>query len=344
MKKKYLFGFLFCGSTFFASAQTNRLPLVEGFTSNTCAPCASFNGNYSPILNNNDPNISFGAQIAVVKYQMNWPSPGTDPSYNDDADSRKGFYSVSGIPNWFIDASSINGTQAEINAAKQTDAWAEIDAAYTLSGNDITVNVEFTPLKYLGAGTRLYIAITQKQYNYSGGTNGENSFQHVQRVMLPNGGGTYFGVLDSGDFTTHSETFTYNVASGTPTQGSTDFWNNDFEVVVWLQKSVGTKDVWNATIAAEGTVGIIENENQVPLTISPNPALDYTNVNYEADGNNPTTINVFDLNGKLVLTSNDESTTGFRFARINTSNLAKGVYQIVVSQGSKIGREKLVVQ
>jgi hypothetical protein len=343
MRKNYRLLFLAAGTSLASIAQTNRLPLVEGFTSNTCAPCASYNANYSPILSNNAPNIDFGAQIAVVKYQMNWPSPGTDPSYNDDADSRKGFYGVSGIPNWFIDANSINGTQTEIDNAKQTDGWAEIDAAYTLSGNDITVNVEFTPLVDMGAGTRLYIAITQKQYNYSGGTNGESSFEHVQRVMLPNAGGTYFGVLDSGEFTTHSETFTYNVA-GTPTQGSTDFWNNDFEVVVWLQKAVSTKDVWNAAIAAEGTVGLEDKESQVAVRLSPNPALDYTRVNYEADGVNETVITVYDLNGKLVYQESDQSTTGFRYAQINTEDLSKGVYQVVVQQGDKMGREKLVVQ
>jgi len=101
---------------------TNRLPLVEGFTSNTCPPCSSFNGAYTPILNANNPNTLSNPGVAVIKYQMDWPLPGTDPSNNGEADSRRNYYQVNSIPDWFIDAESTSGGQTDISNAQQVDA------------------------------------------------------------------------------------------------------------------------------------------------------------------------------------------------------------------------------
>ena len=43
-----------------------RQVLVEEFTSSTCAPCASFNAQFTPIINANSPNTASG-KINVVK-------------------------------------------------------------------------------------------------------------------------------------------------------------------------------------------------------------------------------------------------------------------------------------
>ena len=59
-------------------------------------PCASFNAVLDPYLsslNTNEP----GSGIVAVKYQMDWPAPGNDPSYNQDGETRRAYYGVTGI-------------------------------------------------------------------------------------------------------------------------------------------------------------------------------------------------------------------------------------------------------
>ncbi len=54
-----------------------RVPLYEVFTSSTCGPCAPANAHMSPIF------AQYTEQLAVVKYQMNWPDSG-DPYFTDE--------------------------------------------------------------------------------------------------------------------------------------------------------------------------------------------------------------------------------------------------------------------
>ena len=141
MKKYYMpvLGLLLAGSL---SAQTtDRLTIIEGFSSNTCPPCQTWNAAYSPVLANNMPNDENAPGVAVLKFQMDWPSPGNDPSNNDDADTRRGFYGVSGIPDWKIDGDDNNGTQSQIDSYNAMPAELELEAAYTITGNDIEVAI-----------------------------------------------------------------------------------------------------------------------------------------------------------------------------------------------------------
>ena len=86
------------------SNQVQRNCLIEEFTSSTCAPCASFNSTFDPFIasiNVNNQSSNFN----IIKYQMNWPSPGNDASYNAHGNVRRGYYGVSGIPDHYT-----NGT------------------------------------------------------------------------------------------------------------------------------------------------------------------------------------------------------------------------------------------
>lgn len=317
------------------------MPLVEGFTSNTCGPCAGFNASYSPILSNNAPNAENNPGVAVVKYQMDWPSPGNDPSNNDDADARRSFYQVSGIPDWFIDADSISGNQAEIDAAKNNPAEIEIEAAYTLTGNTVDVEVELNPLVNLGAGARLFIAVTNKQYNYSGGTNGETSFEHVFRKMLPAAGGVFLSPLNAGTPVTKTESYTFTV--GTPSQTDYNLWNTDIEVVVWVQKTTN-KEVFNAAIAKEGALGIAEGDSdEFGIHVYPNPSNDVANVVFDGEAGENAVVELYDNVGKLVITESLVLSGGRRTVQIQTNDLDAGMYSVIVRNGNKRATSQLVV-
>ena len=113
-----------------ASQGVARSGLIEEFSSSTCAPCATFNATFDPLIVSNNSNVA-SSKFNVVKYQMNWPAPGTDPSYNAHGSARRTFYSVSGIPDHFTNGLTGGaGDQAEIDASKANPAVAAITGTY----------------------------------------------------------------------------------------------------------------------------------------------------------------------------------------------------------------------
>ena len=323
---------------------TPRLPLVEIFTSNTCGPCASFNGPYQPILDANSPNQETGAGVAVIRYQMDWPAPGTDPSYNDDADIRKGFYSVSGIPDPWIDGAVNSGQQADIDASIANPAQLIVEAAYTETGNDLDINVRVTPLADLGAGSRVFVAIVNNNYGYTGGTNGESQFHYVARKVLPTGAGDFMSPLQENVVQFFNYQYTYTVASGTPAQMSNDLWNNDYSIVAWVQRSTGTKEVWNSTIAYQGLLGTpTEVDKGMDLKLYPNPTESQSIVSFESSTGDDVTIDVYNSIGQLVSTEVVAGQAGKQTHVLNMEGYASGLYQIRIDQNGATASETLIV-
>lgn len=341
MKKIYstLALVLFVGGAF--AQKTDRMPLIEGFTSATCGPCAGWNAAYSPILDANSPNEGVWNGVAVLKFQMDWPSPGNDPSNNDEMDTRRGFYGVTGIPDFYIDGAANDGSQGAIDASQADSAELIIQAAYTLTGNTIDVHVEFTPLANLGGGSRLYIAIANKAYNYNG-PNGETEFHHVARKMLPDGAGTWLPFLDSGITQTFDEQYTYTV-NANPQQDSYDFWDNQIEIVAWVQKS-NSKVVWNATVAGEGTVGVAEgDDDDFGLIVYPNPATEQATIMFDADGSEAVTVEVFNNLGQLVFNEAYGSLNGQQRINLDATSLDAGMYFVKVQSGNSVATSQLLL-
>jgi hypothetical protein len=341
MKKIYMpvLGVLFAGSL---SAQTTeRLTIIEGFSSNTCPPCETWNDMYIPVLSNNMPNDETTPGVAVLKFQMDWPSPGNDPSNNDEADTRRGFYGVTGIPDWKIDGEDNDGSQAAIDSYSAIPAEMEIEAAYTVTGNDIEVTVSLTPLADLGGGSKLYIAVANKEYTYTGGTTGETEFHHVFRKMLPDDGAVTLGFLDANVEQTFTESYTYT--TGTPDQTNNLFWDDQIEIVVWVQKS-NSKEVWNAAVAAEGTLGIADGDNDdFGLSLYPNPANAQTSVVFDGVAGENVSISVYNALGELVKTENHGMRTGRQRVMLNTETYEAGMYFVKVQVGESVSTSNLMI-
>src|SRR5690606_34651158 len=108
MKKTLLLLFLAAGlgTSPFAEAQTKNC-LIEEFTSSTCPPCAGMNAWLDPLLNGRNANKP-NSGLVVVKYQMNFPSPGSDASYNAHGQSRASHY-IAGMSSWGIPLHFTNG-------------------------------------------------------------------------------------------------------------------------------------------------------------------------------------------------------------------------------------------
>jgi hypothetical protein len=85
-------------------------PLFEEFTSSTCSPCASFNSGFVPWCGTNADDIT------LIKYQMNWPSPG-DPYYTEEGGVRRDFYGVGAVPDLYCNGGNVATSVPDVQSA-----------------------------------------------------------------------------------------------------------------------------------------------------------------------------------------------------------------------------------
>jgi hypothetical protein len=81
------------------------------------------------------------------------------------------------------------------------------------------------------------------------------------------------------------------------------------------------------------------------VTVSPNPASEYANVQVMLNNSGKVEVNVYDVMGKLVLANNyGQQSTGSHTYKINTSSLPSGVYVFNVQAGDSQTSKKVIVK
>lgn len=170
-----------------ATNSMQRKPLFEEFTSSTCPPCATFNTTVmNPFLN------QYGNNIALIKYQMNWPGSG-DPYYTAEGGIRRTFYGVNAVPAMFIEgknvATNMGGVTSGYNAGMADPAFMLLTAQHVIDGENITVQTDID--SYIDVeNVRVHMVVIENETTGNVGSNGETSFKHVMMKMLPNANGT----------------------------------------------------------------------------------------------------------------------------------------------------------
>ncbi len=249
-----------------ASQSTQRTVLYEEFTSSTCSPCATFNSQYftTNFLENN------AGKFVVIKYQMNWPDPG-DPYYTAEGGTRRYYYGISGVPTLMIDATE--GThfntidlQTDLNNHYATPAFFDVEANYSISGNDISVNVNITP--YVNATDfTVQIAVVEKTTTGNTGNNGETEFHYVMMKMLPDADGT---VLDFSDGVTQTISESYDMSSTNVEE------MDDLAVVVFVQNDK-THEVFQSVFAdLVSTVSFYPEQGATNIPVDTNIILTFS--------------------------------------------------------------------
>ncbi len=297
-----------------ASGSTTRVPLYEKFSSATCGPCASFNGNYfNPFLSNH-PN-----DFSLISYQVNWPGTG-DPYYTAETGTRVSYYGVTGAPTLYVDSkdgTNFNSTalESDLTNALTKPAYFSINATKSLVGNDMTVEVNTMP--YLTGNFKVYVAVVEKLTTGNVASNGETEFHNVFMKMMPDASGT-------------SVNFTHDVLNTTNLQTTlTGLFIEDMadlEVIVFVQDPV-TKAIMQSKIATEAlSTNSIANSSKFKMY--PNPSNGIVKINTES----PVDVVVMDITGKTVYTMNQVTND----TPMNLSSLQKGIYMAkIISEGSE---------
>ena len=320
-----------------------RSGLIEEFSSSTCPPCATFNATFDPLIVTNNSNVA-SSKFNVVKYQMNWPSPGTDPSYNAHGLARKTYYSVSGIPDHFTNGLTGGaGDQAEIDASKANPAVAAITGTYYLKGADsIICTVTVTPYITTTTPFKLHVAAVERQYNYTG-TTSQTNYIRIMRMMFPDGNGTSLANLTAGQ--SQSFTFRAKYSVGNVTQNSLNFWANPIgsDLVAFVQDNTN-KDIIQSFATPASTTNVNTIENITSLSVFPNPAVDYAEVGFRNAVSMSVGVRVFDMMGKIVFEK--AATTyesGLNAIQIPVAQFSNGLYNVQIITNNGTLTEKITV-
>lgn len=225
--------------------QAQRLVLAEEFTGETCGPCAAYNPAFNVTL---DANAS---KIVSIKYQNNIPSTGPNFYLYNTADiaNRTTFYANNYSPHGFLDGNVWEGNVASFPVATMNSRYAvaspfEVEVTHSFSpAHDIIYThtvVRAVQAVSSANALNLRVAITEKNvYGYTS-PNGESTYEHVMRKMLPTGTGTALPTTwNVGDSVVTDLQWT--IAAGTPPNIYYPFWPM-LEVVSFVQADV-TKEV-----------------------------------------------------------------------------------------------------
>ena len=227
--------------------EKQRIPMIEHFSSSTCAPCVLINQLMVKVTDNNPGKYTY------TKYVVNWPGMG-DPYFISDNYDKCMFYNVSTVPQMFLDSElQLSGstaqpvTQTKLLQRYDVPAFAEIRGAFNVNPEDKTVTLIADVASYVNLDdVRTFITINEKTtteniVEYGG--NGETEFHHVMMAMM-NGSDGIETTIKAGEYKRFE--YTYDM--------STTFMEdiNDLEVAVWVQ-DIKTKEIFNSHYLYEYT-------------------------------------------------------------------------------------------
>lgn len=352
-------------STFtLASATTQRQGLIEEFSASTCAPCRAFNANYDPFCLTYNVNHA-GTNVNIIKYQMNWPSPNDDRSYNNDGLTRRTYYSCNSIPDHWVNGVNSSTPTSPFSAAAFTTEMDNSKALSSFLDMNITYDVD-TARKKLGVSLsvtphftktgayHVYIAVMDKHYQNTTNTTGQLEYYHVMRQMLPNGSGHAVtswtdGVpqsfIDTGVSYTNGD-WTAGVSTY-PTQMSNKFWSKPdtgSEVVAFVEEDA-TKSVMQSVWTIPGMVKVTTTNKVENISLFPNPAKDQTMLSFNLTEAGNVKVTVMDYTGKVVsVVADKDMNIGVKNINISTKDIARGSYIVLISTENGTRAERLTVE
>jgi hypothetical protein len=152
-------------------------------------------------------------------------------------------------------------------------------------------------------------------------------YDHVAREILGGWDGTANSLpasINAGDI--HSYTYTYTVPATMRTDKMT---------IIGLLIDQSTGEILNANSTDMSMITGIEEVAKFDLIVYPNPASSTVNVVFENKKNQPVSLTVYDLMGKVVLNREAQMVnSGNQQIQINVDNFADGLYFVEVKAGT----------
>ena len=267
-----------------ALSSTQRIPMIEHFSSASCAPCVSVNNMMHKLTESNPGKYTY------VKYPAKYPP---DIYNTAECDVRSNYYLVSGVPNVAFNGVNLGATsvsQYQLDNSYNEAAFVNIKGAFNIEGK--TINVTADVMSYVNLkNVKTFVSVNEKTTTGNKGDNGETEFHHIMMKMLDNANGNDTKV-ESGKYQRFE--FTYDM-SNTNVEDM-----NDLEVAVWVQNLV-SGEVFNSSFLYEYTEHPYPARNLEVAEVDNN-----LQITWEApEGSNPTGYNIY-VNNKLVANNTTE--------------------------------------
>ena len=267
-----------------ALSSTQKIPMIEHFSSASCAPCVNVN-NYMNTLTHNNPG-----KYTYTKYPAKYP---TDIYNTEECIVRSNYYMVSGVPNVVLNGINLGPTsvsQYQLDNSCNEAAFVNIKGAFNIEGK--TINITTDIMSYINLkNVKAFVSVNEKTTTGNVGDNGEKEFHHIMMKMLDNANGNDIEIK-LGEY--QRLEFSYDM-SNTHVEEMTDL-----EVAVWVQDLV-SGNVFNSNFLYEYTEHPYPARNLV-LTETDNNL----QITWEAPETTiPTGYNLY-VNNKLALSNTSE--------------------------------------
>ena len=127
-----------------------------------------------------------------------------------------------------------------------------------------------------------------------------------------------------------------------------------YEIRLKSACSTATQNIYSATLSfttpAEtqsvkgSTTATNDISESAKVKISPNPAAQFFNIDFESETNGTALVQLFDLQGKEISRTNHEVLKEKNTINVSTQSLQNGMYLMVLTNGTKIFSKKISVQ
>lgn len=308
-----------------------RVGLHELFSSANSPECKGVHDSLLIVFNNN------AGKYTYITYPLQ-----TDIYTSTDAQARATYYGADSMPDMFLNG-SLNIDPRYYSDQLFNDnsgpAYMNIIPQLTVNGNTIHITASILPFPQWANPSELmkiHVAIVEKTTTGNVGSNGETTFHHILRKMLPSAAGTPQTTFTSGIFVNVNESFTFQ------TGDVEDIYN--LEAIVFVQNDV-TKEIYQS--ATTDLSASINNQNGIQEGISnlyPNPTNSSSELEYFIPNSAQVGISVYDAVGRLVLDNGIHKVSAGKHNRaINLSAYNSGIYYIRLSVDNRIYYKKLMV-
>ena len=217
---------------------TQKIPMIESFSSSTCGYCVEANIMMNEVLEANPGRYTY------TKYPVNFPGTG-DPYYFNEVAGRAGYYQVSAAPEFYLDGSLQEYnivTQEALDESYNTPSFVNIRGTFNVNDNTINITADF--MSYIKMeNVRAFVSVNEKTTTENASSNGETEFHHIMMKMLDSPTGNVVNI-NAGEY--QRLEFTHDMSSTNVEE------MNDLEVALWLQ-NYETGEIYNSHFAYENS-------------------------------------------------------------------------------------------
>ena len=261
---------------------TQKIPMIESFSSSTCSYCVEANIMMNEVLESNPGRYTY------TKYPVNFPGTG-DPYYFNEVAGRAGYYQVSAAPEFYLDGSLQEYnivTQEALDESYNTPSFVNIRGTFNVDDNTINITADF--MSYIKMeNVRAFVSVNEKTTTENASSNGETEFHHIMMKMLDSPTGNVVNI-NAGEY--QRLEFTHDMSSTNVEE------MNDLEVALWLQ-NYETGEIYNSHFAYENSEHAYPVQNLRSAIVGDCITL---HIDWDApEEGNPVGYNIY-VNGELI--------------------------------------------